>query len=74
MKKQIEGMKEVERLAHGCIDVMLENASEAVNHGEKVAFCFPAEEYRMVTINGVTYQMKVTCELLTYEEWSARND
>lgn len=72
MKKQMEGMKEVERLARGCMDWIMESATEAVAHGETVTMCFPAEEYRMVVIDGVTYQMKVSCELFTAEEWENR--
>lgn len=72
MKKQIEGMKEVERLARGCMDQMIEDATEAVEHGEEVIMCFPAEEYRMVAINGIFYQMRVTCELFSAEEWENR--
>lgn len=70
--KQMEGMNEVERLARGCVDLVLDNARESVNKGEKVAICFPAEEYRMVVIDGITYQMKVSFELFTEEEWNKK--
>ena len=41
---------------------------QTVNYGFTCHEAFPAEDYRMVEVNGVTYQLRIKIDLLTEEE------